>query len=212
VSPPGGPATWQVQVTNTGDQADTFDLSLFGPLVAYAQLDQESLTLNPGESGTVQITVEGFTAFLAGDTFIGLHAQSRTQDHIQDEFAQVVTITEVEGVEVTWIPATKTIKDTLSTGFTVLITNTGNVISEYILDASSSPTEEITLLTDEITLPPNGTVYLFVQVTVPSGGEYELSLTATNANTTGSGTASLTVELSEPVKDTYPIYLPLVLP
>ena len=45
--PPSGSGTWDVEITNTGQQADTYDLAAFGPLSPFAELSQDVVTLNP---------------------------------------------------------------------------------------------------------------------------------------------------------------------
>lgn len=81
-----GSGAWDVTVMNNGAVADTYDLTAFGPFAQFAQFSVPSVSLAPGASQTIQLTASGF-GWLASDYVLGVHAQSQTQNEIQDEVA-----------------------------------------------------------------------------------------------------------------------------
>ena len=203
--PPDGSGTWQVQITNTGSQADTYDLAAFGPLAAFANLSPASVTLNPGASQTVQMSISGFGFALAQDYLIGVHAQSQTQGGIEDEDTTTLSITEQQGVEVVWQPASQSISGTTLAAFTLIVTNTGNVNATFQFEVSSSAGVDIQLPLTALSIPPRSAALLLVSVDVPGNGTYLLTGTADSGVVQGSDTATLTVG-----GVTSSIYIPIV--
>ncbi len=81
---PSGTGVWQIQVTNTGSVADTYDLSAFGFLGAYAQFSPGTVSLDPGQSQMIQMTASGFIYALARDYTFGVLAQSEADGAIHE--------------------------------------------------------------------------------------------------------------------------------
>jgi uncharacterized membrane protein len=207
--PPDGSGIFEVAITNTGQQADTYDLSAFGPFAPFATLSQETVTLNPGESQTVQVTINGVDFAMAGDYRVGLHAQSQTQSEIEDAAAAQLTVTEQEGLEMQWLPETQAITETSQAAFTLIMTNTGNVNTTFDLSVGASPSAAVEVAANQVLIPPQATVFVVVKVAVPRNGTYMLMATADSGTMQASNTATLTVSGLEP--ELIKMYLPLVI-
>ncbi len=201
--------TWQVQVTNTGNENDTYDLSVFGPLAAFAEIAPGVITLAPGQSQTVQVTAGPLIHALPGDLTLGVLAESQSQSYIRDEDTTAVTITEYQAVEAAWLPDAQTVTGTLSAFFTLIVTNTGNVNTTYLFAVSSDPAVETQLAVVSLPIPPHSAIPLLVKVTAPEPGTYLLTGTAESGDIQASDTATLIVINDEPPE--YKLYLPLVL-
>ncbi len=203
---PDGSGVWQVNVSNPGSSSGTFDLAAFGPLAAFATLSPASVTLNAGQSQTVQVTVSGLDGLIAGAAFLGLHAQSTAQPAIEDQATTEVTITPLEGVELAWQPATQSIESG-SAAFGLVVTNTGSTLATLDLSITSDPAASLSLSSATLTLPAHATATLLVWVTPSGDGTYTLTATATGSSTSANATATLTMGEEETLRK---IYLPLI--
>ncbi len=204
---PGDTASWQVQVTNSGAAADTFDLLVSGFIAVNAQFDQNSVTLNPGQSQTVQLSVAGLDFAVAQTVPVMAAAQSQTDAAIYDEDSTALTFNDQEGVAVAWQPGQRTVNDTTTAVFMLAITNTGSVNTTYAVNvgaAGAAATANIT----EITLPPQMTALIPVMVIVPQGGSYNVAavVDSQSSSVTGTDTAVLIVGGSGLIT-----YLPVIL-
>jgi hypothetical protein len=104
-----------------------------------------------------------------------------------------ITFTGYEGVELAWLPASQTVTDTLSAGFLLVITNTGNMPTTYQLGLEM-PGLSGQLLAEEILIPARATAVLPLTVYAGGPGTYELTATAvSNQGTTAGDTAVLTI-------------------
>jgi hypothetical protein len=104
-----------------------------------------------------------------------------------------VTFTSYEGVELAWLPATQTVTDTLSASFMLIITNTGNILTQYQIDLDM-PGLSGQLLLDELPIPARTTAVFPVTVYAGGPGVYELVGTAvSDQGTSASDTAVLTI-------------------
>jgi hypothetical protein len=130
---------------------------------------------------------------LPGDYLVGVLGESQTQGQIRDEDTYSVAITEHEAVQVTWLPATQAVSDTLSANFTLIVTNSGNVNTDFALSASATPSADVQLGVQGLPLPSSTTAYLPVSIRVIRGGTYELEGTAVGGSVQASDTATLTV-------------------
>lgn len=190
--PPNGSGVWQVTISNPGSAGSTFQLAAFGPLAAFATLNPDSVTLLAGQSQTVEVAVSGLDGFVAGATSLGIHARSTAQPAIQDEATADVIITALEGVEIAWVPAEQHIESG-SADFTIVITNTGSVLTAFDLTITSDPAAGLSVSGTTLTLPAGSTATLLVSVTPPADGVYTITAIAGSQAALASDAATLYV-------------------
>jgi uncharacterized membrane protein len=202
---PRDAGAWQVTVTNTGSQEDTYDLSASGFLGPWAELSANPVTLDSGQSLPVDLTADGLGLILPGTYPFAVTATSQVDGRIRGEDTAQVTIEGFEAVEVSWVPSSQTVNGTLTAGFLLVVSNTGNVPAIYQL-ALDSGDVRAKLPLGEILIPPHVNATLALGVEAPQGGTFILEGTASSANATGSGTATLTVVFDNepPVADAGP--------
>jgi uncharacterized membrane protein len=195
---PGNSAAWQVQVTNTGDQTDTFELAVFGDLAVFAAISPSQVSLGAGQSQVIQVSIPDAPLSIMGKALLGVVAQSQSQPSIQDQAVRSVTISALESLEIAWEPGELTVTSGLSEELTLVITNTGNVASSFDLEFAASPSADLVagatgILVNPFVLPAGNTATILVQISVPRDGVYTLVANAQNAVIQADATATLTV-------------------
>lgn len=208
--PPNGSGTWNVEITNTGQLVDTYDLTPFGPLAPFAALSQDSVTLNPGATQTVQMTINGFDFALERDYPVGVHAQSQTQSNIENEDTAMLAVTALENIDIQLLPTSQSISGTGQVAFTMIVTNTGNVSITPNLSVDASPYAAVDITAGKLTIPPQASVFMVVRIDAPGNGTYTLTATANGITAQASDTATIVVDGLESAVTTMKIYLPLV--
>ena len=153
--------------------------------------------------------ISGFDFALPGDYLAGLYAQSQTQSTIKNADTALLAVTEQEGIDLQWLPATQVITGTSQVAFTLMITNTGNVNTTFDLSMSASPGAAVEIANSQILIPPQAMVLVMVWVDVSRNGVYALTATAESGTVQASDTATLTVSSLEP--EMLEIYLPLII-
>ncbi|NOQ53549.1 MAG: hypothetical protein GQ558_02965, partial [Thermoplasmata archaeon] len=136
---PGQVATYQVYVNNTGLVRTTFDLR---SAVVFANFSQPNVTLDPGESITVIMTVEGnTTAFLPyGIHNMGVMAIPQPEPEVYGIAWTKVGVNKAEGLAATADPALLQLaRPGLTDGYTVTISNTGNIDQDVVFDVETDP-------------------------------------------------------------------------
>jgi uncharacterized membrane protein len=202
-------ALWNVTVTNTGADTDTFDLRASGIVSSTAGFSTNPVTLGAGASTVVQLT-GGPLRFALGQTYpLAVTAHSRAEPAIFGYDQAQVTFDGYEDVSVTISPTQITLSDPGTVQYLVLVTNTGNLDTVYTLSASSQPAgPSLELETDELYIPPHMTAALLLTARAGQDGDYTLSVQAdsTTTSATSTGQAGLTVGAPR-----FNVYLPLVL-
>jgi uncharacterized membrane protein len=189
-------ATWDVTVTNRGSVADTFDLTATGLAGMAGIFNQDSLSLTPGESQTVQLVASGLDFVLSTRYRLNVLATSQVEPAIQASDEGLLTVTDYAAVEMAWEPPAQTVTDTLEAPYHLAITNTGNMPATY--DVSVAVTGGSAQVgPSQVIIPAHSTVLLPVSVQVPSEGTYPIEGTATSPGATVSQTADLTVVSTE---------------
>ena len=169
-----------------------------------------AVTLNPGTSQTVQLS-SGTPDLLTPQSYpVAVAAVSRTDSRIRDMDKTTVSFTGYEEVEITWLPASQTVTDTLQATFKLLVTNNSNVNANIALSASATPSSDVNLAFINLPMPPGAAAQLPVTVQVKQAGIYELSATADSTGATFSDTAKLTVLTTTVTPEFKIIYLPFV--
>jgi PKD repeat protein len=136
---PGQEAVYSVTVNNTGLVRTTFDLRT---AAVFGNFSQPNVTLDPGENVTVALTVEGSTtSFLPyGVHNMGVMAIPQPEPTIFGIAWTTVGINKAEGLAATADPTLLTLpKPNLTDGYTVTITNTGNIDQDVEFDVSTDP-------------------------------------------------------------------------
>src|SRR5262249_25621598 len=130
--PSAGPgSTFQMTVTNTGQAQDTFDLSLGGPAAVVASLGTKAVSLAPGASQIVPISVGAITFAVAGGLNLTAVATSRGNPAVQNSASATVTIGTTQGLTARFDPASGTLPTPGAATFLLLVNNTGNTEDAY---------------------------------------------------------------------------------
>ncbi len=169
---------------------------------------RSSVTLASGASQTVQLTASGFDFLLATDYLLGVRAQSQTQSYVQDEDTLAVAISPAEGVVVEWQPVSQTVTGSTVAAFTVVVSNTGNVQTTFMLTGSGTSGASVDLPLGSVIIPAHTAATLLVVANATGNGTYTLTVSADSGGAQGSDTATLVVEgVVPPVVE---IYLPII--
>lgn len=225
---PDGSQTWDVKVTNTGTQADTFDLTTGGSLSINGRLSSNEVTLQPGASTVVPLTAGPFTFALPQDYNLVVTARSQTMPQVVGYDMTSVRFAERNSVGVLLNPVSITLTDAFRASYLVIITNTSNLDDRYALTATADSSEvQLHLERSEVHLPVLAAagLRLDVQVVPPlskvtsvpgtNGGmqqqrTYTLTLHArslTSTTVTGADVSTLTILVNQqPAR----VYLPFV--
>ena len=190
---------------NVGTQADTFDLSPFGPLSLGGSITPNSVTLAPGAAQTVQLQVTASTEAQAGAMLLGALAQSQSDNTVRDEDSIEAQIEIVRAAAAQWQPTSLDIL-TSTVGLTTLtIENAGNIETMFDVSLNSIAHVTATLPYTQIALPPNGQVSLPVNFTSDMAGSYQSIATVIGGASPVQ--ASLTINVGNTSRL---IYLPLI--
>jgi uncharacterized membrane protein len=187
---------WQVTITNTGSVADSYDLAAAGIVGLTADFSSSLVTLNPGQSQTVQMSAGPMPLALPQEYPFWVTAVSQADERIGNDAAAAITFTGYEEVTVAWLPASQTVTDTLSAGFLLLITNTGNIPTTYQLDLTM-PGLSGALAANELTIPARAMAVLPLTVYAGGPGVYELTAVAHSSDASDSDTAVLTIVIED---------------
>ncbi|NJN54637.1 MAG: hypothetical protein HC804_07690 [Anaerolineae bacterium] len=208
---PRSTAVWQVQVRNTGLVADTFDLQVAGLLATVATFATNAVTLSPGQAQTIALTADDMEPLLPGTVDLVVAAQSQVASAIISQDTRPVTLLPYEAVAVELTPTSQTVPTgTLTASFTLIVTNTGNVVTTYNFQSSvPGATSQVEL--PDLPLPAHSTASLLLTVTAPGGGTYLVTGTAVSPNnTTANATATLIIHGAPPPPNNLVVYLPII--
>lgn len=190
---PDASGAWQVRVTNTGDLADTYDLSAFGSFAATAQLNPSLVTLAAGQSQVIQLSAGPVPYALPQEYSLGVLAQSQAETSIYSQDVTSVTILEKQALEIAWSPAAQTVNGVLTAYYSLVITNTGNVSTIVELTGSVTPAGEVQFEFPALELPARSTAAVLVMVDVFSAGVYQVNTVVSSELAEASASAELTV-------------------
>jgi len=136
---PGEVASYRVTINNTGLVRTTFDLRT---AVVFGNFSQPNVTLDPGESITVDLFVEGnTTSFLPyGVHNMGVMAIPQPEPSIYGIAWTSVGINKAEGLDASADPTLLRIaRPGLTDGYTVMVSNTGNIDQDVTFDLVADP-------------------------------------------------------------------------
>lgn len=209
-------STFLMRVTNTGQNQDTFDLSLGGVLAPAATLEITAVTLAAGASRDVTVTVIGIDFAYPGSLDLVVIATSRGDGNVQDRASAAIDIPQSQGLTVTLDPVEVELPGVGDGAFLILVQNSGNsedaysaaitgtggAISAASLDGlDGQPTQSI----PSFRLPGLATGAILLNVSLGSFGEGTVDVTIhsqSNAQISGTVTARLKTANQNPVADT----------
>ncbi len=200
---------WQVTITNTGSVADSYDLAAAGVVGLTAEFSADTVTLNPGQSQTVQMSAGPLPLALAQEYLFWVTATSQTNEQISNKTEGAITFTGYEGLEVAWLPPSQTISGTFDSDFTLVVTNTGNTSAPVTL-ALSGAGLALDVALGHVSLPPQGVAYVPVRVVAAGPGAFVLLGTAVGSSVQVGETAVLTILGQQEQKNRF-IYIPFVM-
>lgn len=133
--------TYQLRVTNTGQDPDTFDLATAGPAGLVASLASTAVTLAPGGSQAVNVTLGALDFAFPGSLDLIGTATSRANAAVKDSATAEVNLPATQGMSADCDPASKELPAPGAASFLLLVRNTGNTEDAYQADivGSSGP-------------------------------------------------------------------------
>jgi len=203
----GSTVTWEMTITNTGSTADTYNLTAAGVAAPWVTLGSSSATLDPGQVQVVVVTASN-VGLLPQTVPLVVSAVSQSNPAIAAEAASNLTVTAVSDAAIAWASASRTVTDTLTTTFSLVITNTGNVLTTYDVGAlvAGGSTQ---VRSAQVTIPASGTAVVPITVHVTQPGTYTVTGTAV---VPGGGTRTATTSFTADVTTDsgLTLYLPII--
>ncbi len=190
---PADNGVWQVTITNTGSVADSYWLTATGIVALSGQFSTNPVSLSPGQAADVTLTTAAFPFVLATRHPFAVVATSQNDDRIQNQASAEVTFTSYEAVDVTWLPPSRTLTNTLTASFMLLITNTGNMATTYDLSVAA-PGLSLEAETNTVYVPPHMTAAILVTAVASADGTYTLTGAASSSAASDTDTALLIVD------------------
>jgi len=129
----GTPSTpFQLIVRNLGKSADTFDLSLSGPLAAGSSLGSASITLATGAQQAIPVTLGAVDFALPGNLTLTATATSHSNSAISNSSTASISVVGIKGVTAAFNPgAAQVTVAPGSTSIGLMAVNTGNTADSY---------------------------------------------------------------------------------
>ncbi len=206
---PADTAVWNVRLTNTGENDDTFTLLAAGlPVGADGAFSSETVTLAAGASTVVQYTAGPFTGALPQWYSFDVTAQSVGNTAVFSTDRVTFAIIGQENLVVAWQPASQTVTNTVTATFSLVITNTGNTLAPLTLTLGGAGLAAHVAL-DSFPLPPGMVAVVPVPVTAVAAGEYTLTGMAMGDAMQVEDTAVLTVIITDNSQPRL-LYLPII--
>jgi uncharacterized membrane protein len=183
-------ASYILTIKNTGNRADTFNLTLINPRADNATLSKDvTLNLSAGSSETVTLNVSD----AEGGTYeVKVIAESQNDPSKQDSITTTTSVRSY-GVVMTADSPSKTAYVGNSTTYILTVKNTGNTVDTFNLALSSQTgLNYASLSSSSLTLAAGATGEVTLSVNAYTGGTYWARVNATSQGDT-SKSASVTV-------------------
>ncbi len=190
---PSESITFAVEVRNAGDGLDIVDIFKSGSFAQYAVLSVNSLTLNPGQSGTVNVTVTVPADAKVGAYLVDVGIVSRGNNTHYANVTLTPSVAQVYGLSVICMASTDTGVPGGYSNFSVTVKNLGNGPDSFSIVAlnshlgwGASVLNATGVPVSTIALASGAQENLVVVVNVPSSignGDY---ITTVNATSVGS--------------------------
>jgi uncharacterized membrane protein len=168
---PGDVVVFNFTVTNHGNWQDVVMLGLKKQDGLTFDLERDSITLDPGASGTVRLNCRLVTGAMAGTRAFNITATSSDNSSVNSSAILKVTVNPVWDADVSMKEDTKSCDAGKAVSFQMTVVNRGNLPDVYTLSKSSG-TMGVTFDRAQMTLGPGetGTVNLTVSVPGDEGG------------------------------------------
>ncbi|MBW2981463.1 lamin tail domain-containing protein [Candidatus Woesearchaeota archaeon] len=184
-------AVYTITITNTGNQADVFDLArnnIDG--AATADLNQSTVSLAAGASADITLTVADSTS---GTYAVNVTAASQTDITVADEIQTITTVTTgpVYGVSVANLDLNQEVTNTQTAVYSIQITNAGNQVDSFDLIVNNLDNADTASISPILVtnINPGATANVLLSVADSTPGLYTVTVTAvsqtdSNANDT----------------------------
>ena len=195
--------SYTLTITNNGNTDDVIDLSTSG---TDATLSETEVSLAPGASSEVVLTISGDDLAIAGSYEVKVTATSQGDDTQTLEVATTTTILPVYSIALAGVGDLMTETSDASEGvsYTLIITNNGN--TDDVIDLSTSGTDA-TLSETEVSLDAGASSEVMLTISgddLAIAGSYEVKVTATSQ---GDDTQTLEVATTTTILPVYSIAL-----
>ena len=161
---PGRPGTLDIDVVNTSDVIDGLSATVDGLDPAFVRVTPPVVTLFPDSVGRLTVTLDLPKTYPAGDSFLNVRVNSTVDAGVQTENAVWITVDSVEAAEISLRPSLVVAGS--EARFGVIITNTGNVTTDFAFEAVE-PTRaiECRVIPPTTSVPPGQSraVYVFAR-------------------------------------------------
>ena len=182
-------STYQLKVTNTGQAADTFNLSLASPGALVSTLGTNQVTLQAGASQTVPVTTGAVNFADQGVVPLTGIATSTTNNSVQSQSTADLAIASTQSMTAAFNPAQQTLVVPAATSFLLDVNNTGNTEDSYSATIVST-TGPVTANLVGLDGQPTQSVPLFILPGLSTGA----ILLQVNDTGTGQGTVTVLVQ------------------
>ena len=195
--------SYTLTITNNGNTDDVIDLSTSG---TDATLSETEVSLGPGASSEVVLTIAGDDLAIAGSYEVKVTATSQGDNTQTAEVATTTTILPVYSIALTGVGDLMTETSDASEGisYTLTITNNGN--TDDVIDLSTSGTDA-TLSETEVSLDAGASSEVMLTIAgddLAIAGSYEVKVTATSQ---GDNTQTAEVTTTTTILPVYSIAL-----
>ncbi|MCB9134574.1 MAG: proprotein convertase P-domain-containing protein [Anaerolineales bacterium] len=208
---PGTTVSYVVTITNTGNVADSYDLSASATWTTTP--DASSVTLNPGESTTFTVDVDIPSGAMSGDSDVAtISATSQTDNTATASTTLTTTVGDVYSVALSSDQAESGAPGETVT-YVVTITNTGSTTDTFDLSAAGIWTADLSVAS--VTLAAGDSATFTVDVTIPGGaadGDSDDTVVTATSQSDASATDSATLTTMAVItpEEGSVLYIPLI--
>ena len=197
----GANALYTLTITNTGTAEDTYSITTNMPTNSTVNLANGSVTVGPGGSADIEMTVSGSSI---GDYAVNVIATSGANASNSKEVTTTTSVTEtstVDDFKLTVSPTTMTINVGASATYTLTVSNIGSAEDTYSLVANKPDNATVELASNSVTVGQGNTSDVALTVSGSVTGTYTVNVTATsglNTSNVKEVTTTTNVEVAAP--------------
>lgn len=182
---PGDTLSYTVKITNEGDNAESYNLIASGTEVWSLSLSQNTVTLDPGESNSITLTVSILdTAATGTSNTVTVTATSQADQNVWDSDTCTARAVGPAGVSVSISLSSKSELPGETLTYNATIKNEGGAQDTYDLTVTDPRAWGATVSPTSLTIAAGGSNTATVSVTVPEGTadgtEDEITVRATS--------------------------------